>query len=530
MLSRRSFLLSASLSALCPAFSIAAPIMPRVRLGRAAPFSFDALVGEARMLAARPYVLAASLPDAIVDAIDYEALGFVRYDTDFALFKDGPSRFPVTFFMPGKYSRTPTHIYAVEGQPPFAREIVYDASYFHMPADSPAQKLPIGAGFAGFRVQESRLGDQHRLDWRNNDWAAFLGASYFRAIGELYQYGLSARGIAIDVVVPDRPEEFPAFTRFYIEPSADGGDTIKVHALLEGPSITGAYRFVLRRDKAVVMDVEAHLFVRRDIERLGLAPLTSMYWFSETAKLTAIDWRPEIHDSDGLAMWTGRGERVWRPLNDPQAITVSAFADNSPRGFGLMQRDRNFDHYLDGVHYEQRPSLWVEPLDGWGDGAVQLIEIPTDDEINDNIVLCWVPKAPAMAGSSYRLRYRLHWTAGEPYPPAVALCVGTRIGRGGQPGRPRPKRVAKFEVEFLGGPLADLPYGVLPEAVLTASSGSFSNVFTEAVPNGVAGHWRAQFDLATVGPPGPIEMRLYLKAGGKTLTETWLYQYHPATS
>jgi glucans biosynthesis protein len=191
-----------------------------------------------------------------------------------------------------------------------------------------------------------------------------------------------------------------------------------------------------------------------------------------------------------------------------------------------MQRDRNFDHYLDGVNYQQRPSLWIEPLESWGEGTIQLIEIPTDDEINDNIVLCWVPKAPAKAGNSYKLHYRLHWVAGEPHPPEVALCVATRIGRGGQPGKPRPKGVSKFTVEFLGGPLGSLAFGELPQAVLTASSGSFSNILTEAVPDGVTGHWRAQFDLATTGP-GPVEIRLYLKAKGRTLTETWLYQFHP---
>ncbi len=207
-------------------------------------------------------------------------------------------------------------------------------------------------------------------------------------------------------------------------------------------------------------------------------------------------------------------------------MAVSAFGDKGPRGFGLMQRDRNFDHYLDGVHYERRPSLWIEPLGDWGEGAVQLIELPTDDEISDNIVCCWVPRAPAKAGSSYSLKYRLHWVAGEPYPPQIATCVATRIGRGGQPGKPRPSGVTKFMVEFLGGPLADLPFGVLPEAVLTASRGSFSYVFTEAVPDSVPGHWRAQFDLTATGHD-PIELRLYLRAAGKTLSETWLYQYHP---
>lgn len=524
MPNRRSFLLSASLAALMPAFARAAPA-PRLRYGKPTAFSFDTLVGEARALAARPYAPPAPLPDSILDAIDYEALGFVRYDTDFAPFRDGPGPFPVTFFMLGKYSRTPVHMFALEGGQ--AREILYDPSYFHMPADSPARRLPPGAGFAGFRFQESRLGDQQALDWRKNDWVAFLGASYFRAIGELYQYGLSARGVAIDVVAPGKSEEFPAFTHVYITPAADGGDTVTVHALLDGPSITGAFRFLLKRDKAVVMEVAAELFLRRDVARLGLAPLTSMYWFSETAKPTMIDWRPEAHDSDGLAMWSGSGERIWRPLNDPPAVSVSAFADKAPRGFGLMQRDRAFDHYLDGVHYERRPSLWVEPLDDWGEGAVQLIELPTDDEISDNIVLCWVPKAPAVAGSHYKLHYRLHWVAGEPYPPQIATCVATRIGRGGQPGKPRPRGVTKFMVEFLGGPLADLPFGTLPEAVLTASRGDFSYVFTEAVPDGVPGHWRAQFDLTATGSE-PIELRLYLKAQGKTLSETWLYQFHPA--
>ena len=176
-----------------------------------------------------------------------------------------------------------------------SREIVYDQSYFDMPADSPARELPKGAGFAGLRVQEARDGT---LDWRKNDWVAFLGAAYFRSIGELAQYGLSSRGIAIDVAVADRPEEFPDFTDFYIESAA--GDTITLYALMEGPSIVGAFRFLMTRTKGVVMDIQATLFMRAQVSRFGIAPLTSMYWFSETKKETAIDWRPEVHDSDGL--------------------------------------------------------------------------------------------------------------------------------------------------------------------------------------------------------------------------------------
>ena len=518
----------ASIAAAALGLSPAEAAESGLKLGAGTPFSFDGLCAEAEARAARPYERGPALPQQVLERIDYEEHGKIRFDPAYALFRDGPGDFPVTFFHLGRFFPVPVRMYVLSASSGAvsAREIVYSSAYFTMPADSPARQLPRGAGFAGFRFQESRLEDPHKLDWRSNDWVAFLGASYFRAIGELYQYGLSARGIALDVAMADRPEEFPTFTRFYFEPPADGAHEVTVYALLEGPSISGAYRFLMRRDKAVLMEVQARLFMRRDIARLGIAPMTSMYWFSETVKPTAIDWRPEVHDSDGLAMWTGTGERIWRPLNNPEHTAASAFADHSPRGFGLLQRDRVFDHYLDGVRYDRRPSLWVEPLDDWGEGAVQLIELPTDDEIHDNIVAMWVPRQAARAGSRYELRYRLYWAADEPHPSALARCVATRLGRGGQPGRPRPKGVVKFMVEFLGGPLSALPYGVKPQPVLSASSGSFSYVYTEAVPDGVPGHWRAQFDFTPLGAEA-VDMRLFLKNGERALSETWLYQFHP---
>jgi glucans biosynthesis protein len=282
----------------------------------------------------------------------------------------------------------------------------------------------------------------------------------------------------------------------------------------------------MQRGKSVLMDLDVALFVRKDIARMGIAPLTSMYWYSEAQKATAVDWRPEVHDSDGLAMWNRAGEYIWRPLNNPPRIMASTFNDTNPRGFGLLQRDRNFDHYLDGVYYDRRPSLWVEPTNDWGAGTIQLVEIPTDDEIHDNIVAMWVPAAASTQGTSYRLKYKLYWAAEEPFPPPLARCVATRLGNGGKPGEPRPQGVRKFMVEFFGGPLTGLPFGVTPEAVLWSSRGTFSYVFTEAMPNGISGHWRAQFDL-TVDDGDPVEMRLFLKNGDQPLSETWLYQYHP---
>ena len=369
-------------------------------LNFAAPvaFSYDLLKAQARENAHAPYVAPPHPAPEVVQKINYEEWGKIRYRSDHALFADGPGPFPMMFFHLGLFFQKAVDFHVIDGDQ--SKKIIYDQSYFDMPADLVARQLPQGAGFAGFRIQELRSGP---LDWRSNDWVAFLGAAYFRAIGELRQYGLSSRGVALDVAVPDRPEEFPDFTQFYVD-LKESADTVLLYALMEGPSIVGVYRFTMQRGKGVVMDIEATLFTRAAVSRFGIAPLTSMYWFSETKKETAIDWRPEVHDFDGLSMWSGNGERLWRPLNNPPRIMVSAFSDDNPRGFGLCQRDRVFDHYLDGVNYDRRPSLWVEPLpgpggEGWGKGSIQLCEIPTDDEIHDNVVAMWVPEKPVPSGA-----------------------------------------------------------------------------------------------------------------------------------
>jgi periplasmic glucans biosynthesis protein len=490
--------------------------------GPPAPFSHDALKERAKALAAQPYVPPPLPNPEIVQKLDYDAHGKLHFRYEYALWGDGGGAYPVTFQHVGKYFPKTVRMYAVtQGE---AREILYRPEYFTIPPSSPAASLPKDASaFAGLWIMEARDGP----DWKALEpWVTFLGASYFRAVGELGQVGMSARGAAITPGGPG-PEEFPDFVAHWIEPAATDDDPVILHSLLDSPSLAGAYRFALHRSKGVVMDIEADLHTRAPIERLGIAPLTSMFWYSQTAKPTAIDWRPAVHDSDGLALWTRAGEHIWRPLNNPPRTTLSSFIDENPRGFGLLQRDRNFDHYQDGVKYEKRPSTWVEPLSDWGQGAVQLLEFPTDDEIHDNIVASWVPKAPTVAGQNLSFTYRLYWLADEPFPTPLARVVATRLGRGGQPGQPRPKGVRKFLIEFEGAPLRDLPYGVKPEPVATASRGTFGPYrFTEPVPDDVPGHWRTQFDLIVDGQD-PVELRCYLKLGEKTLSETWAYQYYP---
>ena len=489
-----------------------------LEFGPARAFSFERLIQTARDNAAKPYREAPRPGAELVAKIDYDEHGQIRYRPELALDANGPGAYPVTFFHLGKWFQQPMHAYAVDQGK--AREIRYRRDYFSMPKDNPAQHMPDDAGFAGFRLHESRLRD----DWRTQDWVAFLGASYFRTIGAQGQYGLSARGIALDTAVAG-PEEFPMFREFYLEPAASTDAPMRIYALLDGPGITGAYRFDLYRKTGVIIEVDCRLFLRRDIMRLGIAPLTSMFWFGEHGRGRDLDWRPEIHDSDGLAVWNGAGERIWRPLRNPPYPTAVSFSDFNPRGFGFMQRDRNFDNYLDGVLYDRRPSLWIEPLGDWGEGSVQLVELPTDDEVHDNMVAMWVPAGAAKKGAEYSFRYRMHWLADEPYPtPNLAQVVSTRSGRGGEPGTIRKPGIVRYVVEFAGGELPGLAKTAKIDAVVTSSSGQDKVILARAEPVPTTDRWRVQFDLA-VNPGEAVDLRLFLRQGEHALSETWLFQH-----
>lgn len=491
-----------------------------LRLGEPRPFSFDSLIEDARVRASRDYAAPVRPAPEIVSKLGYAEHGELRFKPDYALYADGPAVYPVTFFHLGRFFPKGVKMKVVDGGE--AREIVYMPDYFEMPEDSVARKLPADVGFAGFRFQESRARD----DWKTQDWVAFLGASYFRSIGALNQYGISARGIAVDTAEPGG-EEFPDFVEFYIEGARTETGACRVHALLDGPRIAGAFAFEIWRTSGAVMRVDARLFPRAPIARLGVAPLTSMFWYGKHNRPYKVDWRPQVHDSDGLEIWSGSGERIWRALNNPRRVVISSFVDRNPKGFGLMQRDRDVENYLDGVNYDLRPSLWVEPLHDWGEGAVQLVEIPTNDEIHDNIVAFWVPKAPVKGGEELQFRYRLHWLADNPYPPDLARVTATRLGRGGRPGLARPEGVTKFVVEFAGGPLDGLTDRAVPDAEISPSRGEISLDFVERVPR--TERWRVTFDLAVENDEKPVELRMFLRQGRRPLSETWTYQYWPRT-
>jgi len=492
-----------------PAWAEAAAWPAEVPLGPARPFSFEALKARAAALARRPFRPAPAPPPELVRAIDYDAFGAVRYRPQATLWRDAPGDAAIRLFPLGRAAPRPVAVNVVSaGQ---ARPVLYSDALFEAPPDSPVRRLSTGLGFGGFRAMNAG---------QESDWLAFLGAAYFRSADPFNQYGLSARGLAIDTATP-RPEEFPAFTAFWLERTAEG--RLVVCALLDGPSVTGAIRFACARGPSgLVQDVEAELAFRAPVERLGVAPLTSMYWYGQSDRRPEDDWRPQIHDSDGLSIWTGAGERIWRPLADPPYVITNSFQDRAPRGYGLMQRDRRFEDYQDdGVFYDRRPSAWVEPVGDWGPGAVELVEIPTSGESDDNIVAFWTPAAPVRAGSRLAYRYRLHWTGEEPDPLGVARVVATRSGRGGRPGQPVPPGRRKFVVDFEGGGLDGLVQRGDAEPVVTVDPGGP----IDAVAYPVAGTslWRLVFDVRIV-PGAVVNMRAYLRKGQNALTETWFHQ------
>lgn len=477
-----------------------------LRFGEVQPFSWDMLRQQALILADRPYVPPRRV--AAADAVDYDALNRVHYRPEAELWP-GDREGAVRFFLLRRYAPTPIAVHVVEnGQ---AREILYSNRLFSMPEDSPARRIEGDkGGFAGFRVMNpSGVGD----------WLAYMGASYFRSAGPLDQYGLSARGLALDTAVDGR-EEFPMFSRFWLE--RDENSTI-VHALLESPGVTGAWRFATRHEgRRIVQDVDCVFKLRADVERLGIAPLTSMFWYGEGDVGPRVDWRPEIHDSDGLLVLNGKGEPVWRPLVNPAHVQVQAFADHAPKGFGLLQRDRDYDNYEDdGVFYHKRPHLWVEPRGDWGAGAVELVELPTKSETEDNIVAFWRPAGPARAGKQYELAYRLSWLAEEPVQSDLARVIATRRGPGGRPGLPPKHGVTKLVVDFEGPALRGKGRKDGVKADLALDNGRVVSTATYPVVER-DGRWRLMLDV--IPDAGKtMDLRATLTHGGARLSETWIY-------
>jgi glucans biosynthesis protein len=480
-------------------------------------FSFDILSDEMKALATQAYATAPA-PEGFLGNLTYDDYRLIRFRDDHARWAEKGSNFRMAAFHMGWLFPEPVRIFEVaQGQSTEMRFTTDDFEYLNdlvkrVPEHA---KLP---GVAGFRLNYA-LNRPDKLD----ELAAFVGASYFRALGRGSAYGLSARGIALNTATA-QAEEFPRFSRFYMERGGNDANSITVYASLEGPSVTGAYRFVITPGADTTMDVTARLFFRQDVTELGIAPLTSMFLFSEKNRANFDDYRPNVHDSEGLRVTRTDGDVLWRPLNNPPQLTGSYFAETAPRGFGLFQRDRDFENYQDvGARYERRPSLNVEPLGDWGKGNVRLVEIPSQLEANDNIVAYWVPEGAVKAGDAREFAYRLHW-GDLPHDDTevLAYVYETRAGHGGTSGVEAVQGTRKFVIDFKGGLLSKLEDDAMVEPIVTIGNGEVLGAIVEKIPG--ADIWRLVIE-ASAASGAVVEIGAHIAGFDRKLTETWLYQW-----
>ncbi len=496
MLTRRSFLASSTALAFAPV---------AWATGGDVPFDRADVIASARDLASRPYVPRAEVPQEWLD-LTYEQYRSIRFRLDHGLWHGSDTPFNVDFFSPGLYFPRSVQISAVDGG--MVQAVPFDPAMFNRAEDVPPLPVSDTLGFSGFRLRT----EMHRPG-KTDEFCVFQGASYFRAIGLHEVYGLSARGLALKTGDPEG-EEFPEFIRFWLERPKPGQRNMIVHALMDSPSVAGAYRFDITAGEDCQMQVEATLFPRTDLTHVGIAPGTSMFLFDQTNHNRFDDFRPAVHDSDGLMIRNGAGEVIWRPLANPTRLQISSFVDQNPRGFGLMQRKRAFSDYADlEAQYHKRPGLWVEPIGDWGKGTVTLVEIPADKEIYDNIVAYWRPAAPMAAGTQVDLAYRLTWGE-EPQRTAMPRVIHTAMGENTfGDGR---LAVIDFEPsEMFDDPDALSVFVQSPHA--ETSDGVLQR-------NPDTGGLRLAFSFQP-GDRDHVELRAQLRLGEAPASEVWLYRW-----
>ncbi|MEW6121982.1 MAG: glucan biosynthesis protein G [Pseudomonadota bacterium] len=474
----------------------------------APPFDAQIVRQMARELAAKPFKQGDQSLPAALDKLSYDDYRDIRFNTDRSLWRGQGLPFDVQLLHRGFLFRDRVDIYLVaDGK---AQKVAYNPDLFRFDNGLARPDPKLDLGFSGFRLH----GPINRPDYFD-EIAVFQGASYFRAVGKGHVYGSSARGLSVKTGDPGG-EEFPLFRAFWIERPRPGVDSIVVHALLDSPSAAAAHRFTIQPGEATLTTVEMAIYPRADMDQAGLASLTSMFLFAPNDRDNIDDFRPAVCDAQGLAIINGNGERMWRPLVNPTRLQISSFSDTNMRGFGLMQRQRSFFDYQDlEARYEKRPSIWVEPIGDWGEGAVHLVEIPTKEEVHDNIVAFWRPKEAMRKGGEYFYTYRLHWAWDTPDRAAVARFAATRAG--GTPER------RLFVLDLVGERVKGLALDGVKPAVST-NSGQVSNVVLQ--PNPEIQGLRLSFAFEPKGAE-VAELRAQVMQGDERLSETWIYRWTP---
>ena len=495
----------------------AACALALVPVREAHAFGFDDVAQRAKQLAGssfnRPPI---ALPPEL-QSLQYEQYREIRMRPDRTYWRGSKMTFELGFAHAGWHFAQPVRINEITAEG--VREIRFNPEDFDYGANKVDPQKLKDLSFAGLRVYYPMNGGEHK-----DEILMFLGASYFRAVGRGQIYGAFARGLAVDTGLMSG-EEFPGFVEFWVERPAPNAKELVIYALLDSRSMSGAYRFVLKPGEDTIMDVRALLFMRAKPGKVGLAPLTAMFFSGENQRSAPDEYRPELHTSDGLLVQAVTGEWIWRPLVNPKRLLVTSYGLNNPLGFGLMQRDTGFASYQDlEARYELRPSVWVKPKGEWGAGRVELVQIPTPDETNDNLVAYWVPDAPPQPEQPYAFEYQLAWQRNGGTQPPIAWVTQSR--RGYAVGRKPEPANTTFRVDFDGAALKKLP----PESKLESVVSSDSNGEVQAneiARNDVLGGWRLMFRVRRVDPTKPVELRAYLRDRGNTVSEIWSYIIPP---
>lgn len=463
-------------------------------------WSFESVDALAQRLAAAPFEPSPELPKDL-QSLNYDTYRLIAFEHARAIWKNA-APFWLECFHRGYLFRDKVALNLVEGGK--ATPLAFDPALFQYRGELSNLQLPANAGFAGFRALGRFEASPHFLEL-----ASFLGASYFRAIGEGQVYGSSARGLAIDVGLP-KAEEFPVFREFWIERPANGASSLRFWALLDSPTVAGAYEFLLQPGPNTTCDVRARLHFRRTPEKLGLAPITSMWMWGDGRPGPAGDPRPKVHDSDGLLIHTAEGEWIWRPLTRLSYPSLSHYDLSGVRGFGLMQRDRRAERFLDDeALYHRRPSVWIETKSGWSAGAVELLELPADHEGIDNVAAWWTPREKPQPGLPLELDYRVSFRGVEPAEPGLARVTETRVRR--------ESGALHLEVDFTAP--ASAPTDVAPVADVVVQRGTAREIQCQKKSLGV---WQVSFVVSPEGE-APVELSVRLQRADEVFSETWRY-------
>ncbi len=472
------------------------------------------LEAYASQLAQKAYTPPQAKIDPFFEGLKHDGHRQILFKKEHALFRDSGGAFEVEFNHPGwMFKKTVSFAEIVDGQP---RSIPFDKSHFQYGDLTLPETVSDPSGYSGFRVLVPDVGNGRRLEFM-----VFQGASYFRAVPVNHGWGLSARGVAINTVGGE-PEEFPDFTHFWFQKPKPGDKTIKFYALLNGPSVTGAFEFESQPGEETVVTVSGSIFLRRVVKLLGLAPFSSMFWFGENTHPKPMDFRPEVHDSDGLLIEQNFGPIIWRPLDNGKEMRQSVFSIESLKGFGLMERDRDFSHFEDlKAQYHKRTAVWVEPLEGFGRGKLHLIELATGEETWDNVVSMWEPDHLPTATEPLRFAYKLHWLGEHEH--GLAKVTATRFGEVTL--TPENHNDYLFVIDFTKGKIPDgAPAEWLPTLSLAVPTDS--KVLEKCViANTETGGWRVLFKIEVPPTLKLLEMNCELTDGKLPLSERWSYQW-----